>query len=113
MINIINLINNITRDITFIFKDSVYYSALANIIIVGILILINTYYFFVYFYNYYYQHEIYVRKDVSISIILNLITLIIVIKTIYNANTEYINTKSKNIINQIKLIEQTSSLSFN
>ena len=111
MINIINLINNITRDITFIFKDSVYYSALANIIIVGILILINTYYFFVYFYNYYYQHEIYIRKDIRISLILNLIALIILIRTLYSANTEYINTKTKNIINQIKV--DVNNLTYN
>ena len=102
MINIINFINNIIRELSFINKDSVYFSDLANLIIVGILILVNMYYLCIHMYNYYYQHEIYIKTNIGFTILFNIIAVIIVCKTLYSANTEYINTKTKNIINQVR-----------
>jgi len=102
MIDIINFINNIIRELSFIIRNSVYFSDLANLIIVGILILINMYSLYVNFYNYHIKNDIYVKSNISISLILNLIAVIIVCKTLYSANTEYINTKTKNIINQVR-----------
>jgi len=90
MIQLINLINNLTNDTSIIYKNSKYYLGYINIITTGSLLSLNIFYFLLYSYNYYYKQEIYVKTNMSYIIILNCIALIFVLITIIQTNYLYI-----------------------
>lgn len=90
MIQFINLINNITNDISIINKNSIYYISFLNIIAIGLLLILNIFYFLLYYYDYYYKNDIYVRTNIKWSIILNIIALVFVLITLFQANYSYI-----------------------
>jgi hypothetical protein len=90
MIDYIHLVNNISHDIYIIAKNSDYYLAYINLMSIGALLILNIYYTIIYYYQYHFVHDIYVRSNLKMKIILNMIALIFVIYTIYKANSEYI-----------------------
>jgi Trk-type K+ transport system membrane component len=89
MIVFVNLINNISNDISIINKKSQYYIDYINIIAIGIILIVNIFYFLLYSFNFYYKNEIYVNTNIKKTLILNSIALIFVIITVYQVNYSY------------------------
>lgn len=106
MIDITNLINNISNDISIINKNSKYYIDYINIIALGLLLIVNIFYFLLYSFNFFYKNETYVNTTIKNKLILNTIALVFVMISVYQANYSYFVDFYNYIFNIIPKKEQ-------